>query len=211
MSAIELRTLGTLDLRAADGRELYSLLAQPKRIALLAYLCIAQPRGFHRRDTARLVLAGLGPGARTDVAEKIAPHPETIARRGHDPVAWRRRCFGGFRAHLLRRGQVRGVCAQSVSRRLSSSIGATCSRDSLWMKRRNSSNGHIRARKTALIPRRAAARRGRQQVRNSGEHRCRRHSGLVAHCSSPTPTSGAAQAYRAATPGRRSRRSHPEL
>jgi serine/threonine-protein kinase len=51
MSAIEFRTLGTLDLRAADGRELHSLLAQPKRIALLAYLCIAEPRGYHRRDT----------------------------------------------------------------------------------------------------------------------------------------------------------------
>ena len=48
---IELRTLGTLDLHSAEGRELNSLLAQPKRIALLAYLCIAQPRGFHRRDT----------------------------------------------------------------------------------------------------------------------------------------------------------------
>ena len=51
MSTIQFRTLGTLDLRAADGRELHSLLAQPKRIALLAYLCIAQPRGYHRRDT----------------------------------------------------------------------------------------------------------------------------------------------------------------
>ncbi len=51
MSAIQFRTLGTLDLRAADGRELHSLLAQPKRVALLAYLCIAQPRGYHRRDT----------------------------------------------------------------------------------------------------------------------------------------------------------------
>jgi serine/threonine-protein kinase len=51
MSTIQFRTLGTLDLRAADGRELHSLLAQPKRIALLAYLSIAQPRGYHRRDT----------------------------------------------------------------------------------------------------------------------------------------------------------------
>jgi serine/threonine-protein kinase len=48
---VEFRTLGTLDLRADDGRELHSLLAQPKRIALLAYLCIAHPRGYHRRDT----------------------------------------------------------------------------------------------------------------------------------------------------------------
>src|SRR4029077_12339634 len=51
MSAIQFRTLGTLDLRAADGRELHFLLAQPQRIALLAYLCIAEPRGYHRRDT----------------------------------------------------------------------------------------------------------------------------------------------------------------
>jgi serine/threonine-protein kinase len=51
MPLIELRTLGTLDLHSAEGRELHSLLAQPKRVALLAYLCIAQPHGFHRRDT----------------------------------------------------------------------------------------------------------------------------------------------------------------
>jgi len=51
MTVIEFRTLGTLDLRRADGTELHSLLAQPKRVALLAYLCIAKPRGFHRRDT----------------------------------------------------------------------------------------------------------------------------------------------------------------
>jgi serine/threonine-protein kinase len=51
MPVIEMRTLGTLDLHSAAGRELHSLLAQPKRVALLAYLCIAQPRGFHRRDT----------------------------------------------------------------------------------------------------------------------------------------------------------------
>ncbi|HEY8850695.1 MAG TPA: BTAD domain-containing putative transcriptional regulator [Gemmatimonadaceae bacterium] len=51
MPVIALRTLGTLDLHSAEGRELHSLLAQPKRVALLAYLCVAQPRGFHRRDT----------------------------------------------------------------------------------------------------------------------------------------------------------------
>ncbi|MDB4871618.1 MAG: transcriptional activator protein, partial [Gemmatimonadales bacterium] len=51
MALIELRTLGTLDLHSAEGRELHSLLAQPKRLALLVYLCIAKPHGFHRRDT----------------------------------------------------------------------------------------------------------------------------------------------------------------
>lgn len=48
---IELRTLGGLDLRDADGRELSGVLRQPKRFALLAYLAVATPRGFHRRDT----------------------------------------------------------------------------------------------------------------------------------------------------------------
>ena len=48
---IDFRVLGTLELRTADGRELHALLAQPKRVGLLAYLCVARPRGFHRRDT----------------------------------------------------------------------------------------------------------------------------------------------------------------
>ena len=47
---IRLRTLGALDLSAADGRVLRSVLAQPKRLALLIYLAAASPRGFHRRD-----------------------------------------------------------------------------------------------------------------------------------------------------------------
>ena len=47
---IQFRAFGTIDLRADDGRELHSLLAQPKRIALLAYLCVAEPFGYHRRN-----------------------------------------------------------------------------------------------------------------------------------------------------------------
>ncbi len=47
---IELRTLGTLDLRAGEGPELTSVLAQPKRTGLLCYLALARPHGFHRRD-----------------------------------------------------------------------------------------------------------------------------------------------------------------
>jgi len=49
-SVLSLRTLGTLDLRAPDGSEVRSVLAQPRRIALLAYLALATPRGPHRRD-----------------------------------------------------------------------------------------------------------------------------------------------------------------
>jgi serine/threonine-protein kinase len=53
---IELRTLGTLDLRAADGREVATVLAHSKRTALLAYLAVAAPRGFHRRDALLALL-----------------------------------------------------------------------------------------------------------------------------------------------------------
>jgi serine/threonine-protein kinase len=47
---IEFRTLGGLELRGADGRELGAVLARPKRLALLAYLALSSPRGFQRRD-----------------------------------------------------------------------------------------------------------------------------------------------------------------
>lgn len=47
---IELRTLGTLELRTTDGRELRPILQQPKRLAVFAYLALATPRRFHRRD-----------------------------------------------------------------------------------------------------------------------------------------------------------------
>src|SRR2546425_8120521 len=48
---IHFRMLGGLSLTAADGREVRSLLAQPRRLALLAYLAAATPRDFQRRDT----------------------------------------------------------------------------------------------------------------------------------------------------------------
>lgn len=48
---IQLRTLGLLDLRDPEGREIRAVLHQPKRLGLLAYLSIATPRRFHRRDT----------------------------------------------------------------------------------------------------------------------------------------------------------------
>src|SRR3989449_5634344 len=45
------RVLGVLNLLGADGHELKSVLAQPKRVALLAYLAAATPRRLHRRDS----------------------------------------------------------------------------------------------------------------------------------------------------------------
>ena len=47
---IEFHTLGGLDLRDPLGAKLSVVLAHPKRTALLAYLAVAMPRGFHRRD-----------------------------------------------------------------------------------------------------------------------------------------------------------------
>lgn len=46
----EFRTLGTLSLQGPEGREVASVLAQPKRVALLAYLASTAAQGFHRRD-----------------------------------------------------------------------------------------------------------------------------------------------------------------
>jgi serine/threonine-protein kinase len=46
---IRLSLLGSLDLRASDGRQILSVLAQPKRVALLAYLAANQD--YVRRDT----------------------------------------------------------------------------------------------------------------------------------------------------------------
>ena len=49
---IQFHTLGIIDLRRPGG-ELRSILAQPKRLALLAWLAIERPRGFQTRDRAR--------------------------------------------------------------------------------------------------------------------------------------------------------------
>jgi DNA-binding SARP family transcriptional activator len=48
---IEFRAFGGLELRRRSGPVLEGALAQPKRCALLAYLAIARPRGFHHRET----------------------------------------------------------------------------------------------------------------------------------------------------------------
>jgi DNA-binding SARP family transcriptional activator len=43
--------LGGVQLRATDGRPLDELIAQTKPLAMLAFLVLAEPHGFHRRDT----------------------------------------------------------------------------------------------------------------------------------------------------------------
>jgi len=49
-TAIAFQTFGPVSLTDAEGREVHALLAQPRRLALLAYLAVAAPRSLHRRD-----------------------------------------------------------------------------------------------------------------------------------------------------------------
>jgi DNA-binding SARP family transcriptional activator/tetratricopeptide (TPR) repeat protein/TolB-like protein len=97
---IELRLFGSPDLRQEEGREAHSVLAQPKRLAVLAWLAIARPPGFHRRDT---VLASFWPELDTEHARaalrKTVYHlrqslgSEVVLNRGDDeigagPIVW---------------------------------------------------------------------------------------------------------------------------
>ncbi len=56
---LDLRTLGSVDLRSDSGGELRAVLQQPKRLALLVYLAIGKPGRLVRRDT---LLALFWPG-----------------------------------------------------------------------------------------------------------------------------------------------------
>ena len=91
---IALRMLGRLSLTGADGREAPTLLGQPRRFALLAYLAAATPLGFHRRDS---LLALFWPEldqehARTALRQALrvlraALGPEAVVSRGDEEVA----------------------------------------------------------------------------------------------------------------------------
>jgi DNA-binding SARP family transcriptional activator/TolB-like protein/Tfp pilus assembly protein PilF len=48
---ILLRTLGQIDVEDSAGRDVRTVLAQSKRLALLIYLALAKPAGYRRRDT----------------------------------------------------------------------------------------------------------------------------------------------------------------
>lgn len=53
---IRFSMLGAVDLRSSNDREFNAVLAQPKRLALLAYLAGATRRAFHSRDTLLALL-----------------------------------------------------------------------------------------------------------------------------------------------------------
>ncbi len=90
---IRFHTLGVLDLRGPDGLELRSVLQQPKRLGLLAYLTIASPRRFHRRDS---LLALFWPGLDQEHARAALRRslyflraelgPDVVSGRGDDEL-----------------------------------------------------------------------------------------------------------------------------
>src|SRR5436190_20421940 len=126
---IELRMLGTLDLKGADGRAVRSILAQPKRLALLAYLAV-HPAGARRdsvvalswpeldtphargalRQSLRFLRRELGDGILNGHSdEAIAFEPATV---WCDVVAFEQACKAGQAGHALQlyRGGFLGGC-----------------------------------------------------------------------------------------------------
>jgi TolB-like protein/DNA-binding SARP family transcriptional activator len=103
---LELRTLGSLDLTSSDGGQLDSVLAQPRRVALLCCLASGWPPAPHRRDT---LLALFWPEHPTDQARHALRQAVYILRRelGSDAVV-----SHGDDALALDRGRVRCDAAE---------------------------------------------------------------------------------------------------
>jgi DNA-binding SARP family transcriptional activator/tRNA A-37 threonylcarbamoyl transferase component Bud32 len=99
---VHLRVLGSIELQDSNARELRSVLAQPKRLALLVYLAVATPRGFHRRD----VLLSLF-------------WPELDAARGRDAlnqaVRFLRRELGGTMGSILISRGSEEICVNAAA------------------------------------------------------------------------------------------------
>ncbi|HEX4936996.1 MAG TPA: BTAD domain-containing putative transcriptional regulator [Gemmatimonadaceae bacterium] len=77
-ATIRFQTLGTIDLRAGDAA-VSSVLSQPKRLAILAYLACARPAGYRSRDT---LLALFWPESDTERARNSLRQALHHLRRG---------------------------------------------------------------------------------------------------------------------------------
>jgi serine/threonine-protein kinase len=64
---IRVQLLGPLGVATSDGEDVRALRAQPKRLGLLAYLLLAEPAGFQRRES---LLALLWPELDTEAARR---------------------------------------------------------------------------------------------------------------------------------------------
>jgi serine/threonine-protein kinase len=76
--AVELRVLGGPQLVSADGRVLHTVLAQPKRLALLAFLAVDRRSPTHQRDE---LLALLWPDLPDDKARNALSQALSFLRR----------------------------------------------------------------------------------------------------------------------------------
>ena len=78
---IRFSLLGTLDVQGSDGRQILSVLAQPKRIALLAYLAAGREE-YVRRDT---LLGVFWPSFDEEHARHALRQALYVLRRGLGP------------------------------------------------------------------------------------------------------------------------------
>jgi len=91
---IHLRTLGAIELTDANGKALDGVTTQSKRFAILVYLALALPRGWHRRDTLLALFWPELDQSRARHALRQALHflkkhlgEDIIATRGSEDVA----------------------------------------------------------------------------------------------------------------------------
>ncbi len=96
---VEFRVLGSLELKGPGGESFPSILAQPKRVALLAYLALAEPHGWRQRDE---LLGIFWP-------ERDKHHAQTALRNSLHFL--RRECGEGL---VMRRGSEVGLAPNAV-------------------------------------------------------------------------------------------------
>lgn len=126
LAMLTFRVLGSLGLVHGDGREARSILSQPERTALLAYLATARPGPFHRRDSllpsqgqpSRPLLARGRRRARQKLPESGPSQAPSVSRVGGDREPRPRR--GRDRRWGLQWQVVPGAGSRTVAERPSS-------------------------------------------------------------------------------------------
>jgi len=98
---IDLRLLGAIDVRASGREEGGPVLTQPKRVALLLYLALAEPAGLHARDR---LLALFWPEADDNSSRHSLRNALHAIRQalGDDVIVTRGEAWVGLDFHALR-------------------------------------------------------------------------------------------------------------